>query len=415
MSLSFSSRRASVARSFAGATITAAALAAVALTGCAAADTPATAAAPTLRDSAGVQVVENVAATVSAEPFRLSAQPVLELSGDDADPLFRVSGVRLLADGRVVVANGGASQLRWYAADGALQRTAGTKGGGPGEFLALTWIALLPGDSLLTYDVRNRRYSVFGPDASFARSYQPPNQLLPRPVGLGAHGEVLVSLSSIGGSGPPPNGLVADTVRLALLGPDGTMRADSLASVAGDESFIDVSPTAINILRLPFAQRLIVAADSAGFWVARHGPFELARHALDGRLQRIVRLTGVGRRATRSLVDAEIERSTAAIPNDAMRQRSADGLRALPAPEYLPTVSRLLTDAAGRVWSQDFVAAGDSAATWRVFEPDGRYSGAVIMPVRLTVHEIRSDRVLGVYRDENDVEQVRIYALQPSP
>ena len=368
-----------------------------------------------MRDSAGVQIVENAAGAVAAVPFRLSAQPVLELSGDDAEPLFRVTGVRQLSDGRVVVANGGTSQLRWYAANGSLQRTIGAKGGGPGEFLALTWMAVLPGDSVLTYDARNRRYSVFSADGDFARSYAPSSELLPRPVGLAADGDVLVSLSSIGGSGPPPNGLVADTVRLALLAPDGAMRADSLARVAGDETFIDVSPTGINILRLPFAQRLMVAADSAGFWVARHGPFELARYALDGRLLCTVRLAGVERRATSALVDAEIARTTGTIPSDGMRQRTADGLRALPVPENLPTVSRLLTDPAGRVWSQDFVAAGDSAATWRVFEPDGRYAGAVRMPARLLVQEIRGDRVLGVYRDEDDVEQVRVYALQPSP
>ena len=78
----------------------------------------------------------------------------------------------------------------------------------------------------------------------------------------------------------------------------------------------------------------------------------------------------------------------------------------------MPPVGRMLHDARGRLWAMDFLASFDTVATWRVFDLEGRQLGVVRMPAALTVHEIGADWVLGVFRNEDDVEEVRAYALR---
>ena len=51
------------------------------------------------------------------------------------------------------------------------------------------------------------------------------------------------------------------------------------------------------------------------------------------------------------------------------------------------------------------------STTWDVFDPTGRWLGPVRMPTGLRITDIGSDYVLGVWRDADDVEHVRMYEL----
>jgi hypothetical protein len=48
----------------------------------------------------------------------------------------------------------------------------------------------------------------------------------------------------------------------------------------------------------------------------------------------------------------------------------------------------------------------------QIFAPDGEWLGTIALPDRLTVLEIGSDYVLGVWRDEFDVERVQLLTLE---
>lgn len=90
--------------------------------------------------------------------------------GDSVNVLYHVRSA-YLHDGQVVLANGGGPDVRMYDTRGSFIRSFGTRGRGPGEFIRLTSVSLIDGDSVLTYDTDLSRFSVFDGAGTFARSF----------------------------------------------------------------------------------------------------------------------------------------------------------------------------------------------------------------------------------------------------
>jgi hypothetical protein len=81
-------------------------------------------------------------------------------------------------------------------------------------------------------------------------------------------------------------------------------------------------------------------------------------------------------------------------------------------PERKPAYGRLIVDADDNLWVAEYERHRDAMNRWNVFDPDGRWLGAVSTPAGLMIHEIGSDYLLGVRRDEFDVEYVQLYELR---
>jgi hypothetical protein len=83
----------------------------------------------------------------------------------------------------------------------------------------------------------------------------------------------------------------------------------------------------------------------------------------------------------------------------------------LPHRDTLPAITRALVDGSGNVWMEEFRIDPRAAGTWSVFDPGGRWLGQVQTPAGVKVMSISRDEVLGVAKDENDVERVVVYPL----
>lgn len=85
-----------------------------------------------IRDSAGVVIVENAGPERAGGPeWRIDPSPILEIrAGGEtpSEPFFEVAGALRLTDGRLVVANGGAGALHFFAPDGAILGSVGGEG-----------------------------------------------------------------------------------------------------------------------------------------------------------------------------------------------------------------------------------------------------------------------------------------------
>jgi hypothetical protein len=111
---------------------------------------------------------------VQARTLRL--EPVATLLDDTAAVLARPGDISIDANGRYVVSDPSDKNIKLYTPDGRRVSTLGGPGRGPGEFLALA-TALALRDSVLAFDFRGARFSVFSPDARYARSFELPRDV----------------------------------------------------------------------------------------------------------------------------------------------------------------------------------------------------------------------------------------------
>ena len=373
---------------------------------------------PLVRDSAGIQIVENAApAWGEGEGWRLSPAPVLqigELEGAPAYQFDRIGSALRLADGRIVVANTGSQELRFYDASGAHLRSVGGEGGGPGEFEWLVWVEATPGDSLVAYDLRSRRLSVFSPTGEFVRSTTlegRPEGGIPQVMGRFEDRSLLVSIPrGIGARGNVEGGLSQDSTPYLHLSAEGKL-LDTITHFAGAEHFIYRESDGFTVTRPLFGRTSVQALHADRVTLGASDSYELAQYSAKGELQRIIRK----RHNPRPIADADWEAAKQErldAEDEAWRQRTVPLLEAMPRPATLPAYAELLADTEGNLWVQDYPIPGDSEQRWTVFDPDGRLLGTVLTPERFRPTQVGSDFVLGVWRDELDVQYVTMYALE---
>jgi hypothetical protein len=74
-------------------------------------------------------------------------------------------------------------------------------------------------------------------------------------------------------------------------------------------------------------------------------------------------------------------------------------------------VEGVRVDALGNVWLAEPRLLGTEPGSWIVFDAEGRQLGTVAMPAGFDPYEIGPDYVLGLWKDELDVEHIRLYSL----
>ncbi|HEX7118291.1 MAG TPA: 6-bladed beta-propeller [Longimicrobiales bacterium] len=82
----------------------------------------------------------------------------------------------------------------------------------------------------------------------------------------------------------------------------------------------------------------------------------------------------------------------------------------LPAPDPAVGYRYVKVSPQGHLWVRRPVAPG-APVEWIVYDLEARPIGQVTTPARFEIHEIGRDYLLGVWRDELDVEYIRLYAM----
>ena len=107
------------------------------------------------------------------EVWTLSDLPFLEIGvreGEEPYQLHRAQSSVLLGDGRIVVANAGSQELRFFDSEGLYLSAVGGDGEGPGEFRFPTRVRRAGQDSLLVWDQRLQRVSFFDLEGTYLGS-----------------------------------------------------------------------------------------------------------------------------------------------------------------------------------------------------------------------------------------------------
>lgn len=380
------------------------------------------AAEPTVRDSAGITIVENTAPLWAAgQGWRLSEAPVTEigmLEGAEEYQLDQVRHAARLADGSVAIADGGSQRIRLYDAQGRHLRDLGGRGGGPGEFEGLSMVRPFRGDSIAAWDGRQKRLTVFDGSGQVGRVWVVDgiSGMMAPAVGWFTDGSLALM------PGMDPMALAAaepgerrETRRyLRASVADGVA---TLAEMPGRDEVVYREANSFGTRTVLFGRGAHAAARDDAFAAGESGRFEVVVRAADGSVGRIIRVLAEPRAVTPDELTAARERAMEARRETARRFAQQLGRvpeedrSELPSRDTHPFFDHIELDDTGHLWVREPAGDPDAARRWQVFDPVGRWLGPVDTPGGLRVTEIGDGYVLGVHRDEYEVEYVRLYAI----
>lgn len=384
----------------------------LALTACGAGERAAT---PVVRDSAGITIVENAAPVWPEDGgWRVAAEPDVDIGvfeGEEAYQLYRVEDATRLSDGTIVVANRGTNELRYYDVDGRYLTSAGREGGGPGEFRFLSELYPWPGDTVVVGDGGQRRLSWFDAQGRFLRSVE-----VATPAGILANG-TLIHQQSVPLEGRPQNGYSRRPAYLVHTAVDGEV-LDTLGQVPGTEIYLYVRSSSDDVVEVsltwtPFGRRQYVAVAEDRVYAGAGDRYEIEVYRPGRGLARLIRRLTPNPPVDDAAIERLRQHRLAGVDDAEARRRIEQSLADVDFPETMPAYGPLQVDALGNLWVEMYHEYRDPQenSSWSVFDPEGRWLGVVETPAGLEIQEIGADYILGVWRDELDVEHVRLYGL----
>lgn len=108
----------------------------------------------------------------------------------EPEPFTEVSGIARLDDGTVIVADRVEGGLVPVASDGQRGDPFGSEGQGPGEFMRITEIGWLEGDTFAVVDGQQRRVIVYTSDGGVVEQFDYPEEVRMSPRGVSSNGLV---------------------------------------------------------------------------------------------------------------------------------------------------------------------------------------------------------------------------------
>jgi len=364
-----------------------------------------------VRDSAGITIVENAAPVWEpGESWRLSDEPHVRIGAVEGDPEYLLLDVRSalrLADGTIVISNSGTEEIRFFDARGRYLRTAGGKGGGPGEFGNLIWIYPLDDDSIVAWDDSPPGITFFDREGRFghlARPEQPFGLLR----GVFPDGSLLLAEHhDMSGLRPGYNRPPARAYRL-----DGRGEImDSLPVFPGREFEYRRAAGSMMFGPPPFGRRTVFAVTGAGFCAGSQDDFELACYDRAGTLHTLVRWPSRPRTVTAEHTERYRRYQLDNLQRESYRARVERSLSEQAYPEQLPAYGAIVVDGEGNLWVEQYHLDWEETRSWLVFDAERRLLGTVAMRGDLIVHQIGRDFVLGWTSDDLGVEYVELYEL----
>src|SRR5690606_35237348 len=297
-------------------------------------------------------------AAFAALPLPAAAQTIIaaqqpsvsigRVEGDENYLLSRVSHVKKLSDGRILVTMG--PDIRFYDASGRHLANAGGRGRGPGEFQYIQDIVVLPGDTLLILHFRDKVW--LAPDGQYVR--QEAMDLTPLAVDgwmsegatLLANGQLLASQYDRSEANTTSKELHRPKMRYSLFNPD-TKRVTPLITAGGLRQIVAAGSGGGVQLFSPHAQH---AVGSGRVYVGDNDTTYISAFSLDGRHLRDMRVASTAVPVTSSDLQSVREATLERIGNDDQRRSAFERSWAeVPKPVRYPYWGSAIVDLAGNL------------------------------------------------------------------
>lgn len=366
-----------------------------------------------VRDSAGVRIVENGAPKwAPGDVWRVGAAPTLTIGVVEGDPTLMFSFIRRtmrMPDGRILVADAGSNQLRFFDASGRFLAKAGREGSGPGEFTFLGNVWRRPGDTLVVTDL-SPHLQYFDLHGTYLGATRLVGARGGQVIGQADDG-TLLTMSGRGMRMEDAGHVLADSILLLRFAP-GADSATPLHKLPAQERWGLQVGGVVSFPFLPFSAPTAWVAGGDRFIAGSARAGELLVWQSDGRLAQRIRWPGARRPVTDDDRARYREAELAAVDDDNERRRTERFLAETPWADSMPAFRALKLDAEGNLWVEEYRAPWETERRWQIFDTDGRWLGRLVTPPGFVVMDIGRDYLLGLWRDENDVEYVRMYPLE---
>jgi hypothetical protein len=369
-----------------------------------------------VRDSAGVQIVENRTAAWgdASTGWLVELVPEVEIASGFAEPdhyLFGAQYAVRLSDGGIVVGNRGTAELFFFDSRGRFLRVTGRQGDGPGEFQRLFGLFRCQNDTLVVLELS--RMSILDREGTFLRTVPLFTDGMPQSRSVSAvssdcsAGLFTANVSPRPELVPGVNDMLATVIWATLQ--DGSQ--DTLATVVRDQAHLWERAGEAMDIWLPFAQAAVWAVSGDEVALGRGAGFEIEVFERSGRLTRLVRWDAVRSPITDRDRDDLSETLEEFFEENPEERRYWPAVERIPLPEAKPAYTRILAGDEGTIWVQQSGKWPDHAEAWWVFDASGHWLGAVEMPAGLLVLAIDDEFVVGLFRDEFDTESIRLHRL----
>jgi hypothetical protein len=337
--------------------------------------------------------------------WRVDPEPLAiigRVEGPEEELLSNVTGAVLLPGGGVAVADAGSSTVRLFDAEGEFRSAFGGPGEGPGEFGYIFGLEVAGPDRLRVYDADAQRLSTFSLGGELLSSVTFRATTGYPEIYLGSFSDGGHAVAWIEQVGRDPERVTPDRMAIGRFEVDGGQGA----RLAGAEGMLRLGRGP-----LPFSPPFLAARVAAPLFVADGRRPELRAISPDGRVLRTISLPA----APRSPRDARDALASGLTPE--LRTTLAE--LSVPEADSVPYLSDLLSDGAGRLWVKLYDPATDShwrgrartGGTWLAFATDGTPLARLHLPDDLRLLGIDDTRLVGLARDDLDVERIRLHAV----
>jgi hypothetical protein len=339
--------------------------------------------------------------TMKEEPFQLTED--LRVSETEDFYFGSITALDVTSEGRIVVADRQANDIKILHPDGTLLDTLGGPGEGPGEFQTLTRARLGPRDSLYALDLQRAQITVYAPDSPYERHR---TITIPRDEGFMATLFVASEgLAGSFGSGTSPEDGVIRPAPSAIRTIDDTgtpgdtlfhNRSNKIAFAFGENGEFSAES-------IPFSRETLIASGPNGrLYSGWTDSLHIEAHTLTGDSNVIASLptdpvpvTEVARDSALSNIDDELQSMTASA-----------------LPDTKPAFTQMLVADDGRIWIRR-PTEGSKAETvpWWILDPTEKTIRKAPLPPEVELRVVHNRQVYGTTTTDTGAPAIVRYQI----
>lgn len=379
----------------------------------------------TVEDSAGVQIVRNSPQPIWGEGQAWGFEEVLSIGEAAGDPDYQfgqIAGLDATSDGRILVLDNQAQHVKVFSADGVFEQTVGQAGSGPGEFgPGAAMLMVGAADTVIVPDAGNQRVNVIllgeGESTSFPLSFE---EGIPMRWQISNSGILAVQRRALN----LPNQDVVDVDLIARQAYDGTIvdtlltppRGETFSFGGGLPEFHFFAPEPMWTL---LTDGTFVYAMNSDYRINVTGP--------DGSVTRVITMPGEPIPVSEQDKEIITGMIMGLMEEQGVPPQALDGIRqGISYEDVFPAFTQMRNGPEQSLWVQRISVPSDmtedeqenwnplldqGSDEWDVFDSDGRFMGFVTMPERFTPFALKGDLFYGVWRDEFEVQYVKVYRI----